>query len=53
VRDLADPAAAGEPLSGLQPQQLTPPLPGKDVPARRASRTPHPVIRPQPADITT
>jgi hypothetical protein len=31
VRDLADPVAAGEPLSCLQPQQLTPPPLGRDV----------------------
>ena len=29
VRDLADPVAAGQPLSYLQPQQLTPPLPSR------------------------
>ena len=51
VRDLADPVAAGEPLSCLQPQQLTPLLIGRGVPA--ALRIPHPVIRPQPADVTT
>jgi hypothetical protein len=51
VRDLADPVAAGEPLSYLQPQQLTPPPLGRDVHA--PLRIPHPVIRPQPADVTT
>ncbi len=40
VRDLADPVAAGEPLSCLQPQQLTPPLPGRGLPARCAYRIP-------------
>jgi hypothetical protein len=52
VRDLADRVAAGEPPGGLQPQPLTPLLLGGRIPA--PLRIPHvPVIRPQPADVTT
>src|SRR5437763_1599273 len=52
MRDLADRVAPGEPLSCLQPQPLTPLLLGGRVPA--PLRIPHaPVIRPQPADVTT
>jgi hypothetical protein len=52
VRDLADRITPGEPLSCLQPQPLAPLLLGGRVPA--PLRVPHaPVIRPQPADVTT
>src|SRR4029077_15201244 len=52
VRDLANRVAAGEALSSLQPQPLTPLLLGGGVPAPLP--IPHaPVIRPQPADVTT
>ena len=54
MRDLADRISPGEPLSCLQPQPqpLAPLLLGGRVPA--PLRIPHaPVIRPQPADVTT
>ena len=52
VCDLADLLAAGEPLSGLQPEPLAPLLPGGRVPA--PLRIPHaPVIRPRPPGVTT
>src|SRR5882757_9856248 len=50
--DLTDRVAAGEPPGGLQPQPLTALLLGGRVPA--PLRIPHnPVIRPQPAAVTT
>jgi len=52
VRDLADRVAAGEPPGGLQPQPLPPLLLSGRIPA--PLRIPHnPVIRPQPATVTT
>src|SRR5256885_340815 len=52
VRDLIDRVAPGEPPGGLHPQQFPPLLLGGRVPA--PLRIPHtPVIRPQPADVTT
>src|SRR5207247_80369 len=50
--DFTDRVAAGEPPGGLQPQPLTALLLGGRVPA--PLRIPHnPVIRPQPAAVTT
>jgi hypothetical protein len=52
VRDLVDLVAAGEPLGCLQPEPITPLLPGGRVPA--GLRIPHAsVIRPQASGVTT